>query len=347
MALVTNVTEALSTVLAALDVRAGDEVVLSDHGYGAVRLAVDAWCTRAGVVLREARVPLDANDETVVAAYQEQLSERTRLVVVDQITSPTARIMPVSAVVAAARPTGAMVVVDAAHGPGHLAVDIEGLGADAWVGNLHKWAFAARGTATLWITPRWRDRVRPLVLGWAANDDFPGRFDARGTSDLSAWMAVPEALQLWEALGGWTMAARNSDLAAWGQHHVAEALDVGLEGMPTTPAPAMRLIPLPDGVGSTEAAVRAAELCRYRGRRHRVGRQNLAARRDPGLHHRTRPRPPGRDPPDLPVAVRPKQPISRDCPVNGVSGPTRQPIGLAGRVADDRDTAGREPDETG
>lgn len=254
MALVTNVTEALSTVLAALDVRAGDEVVLSDHGYGAVRLAVDAWCTRAGVVLREARVPLDANDETVVAAYQEQLSERTRLVVVDQITSPTARIMPVSAVVAAARPTGAMVVVDAAHGPGHLAVDIEGLGADAWVGNLHKWAFAARGTATLWITPRWRDRVRPLVLGWAANDDFPGRFDARGTSDLSAWMAVPEALQLWEALGGWTMAARNSDLAAWGQRHVAEALDVGLEGMPTTPAPAMRLIPLPDGVGSTEAA---------------------------------------------------------------------------------------------
>jgi len=254
MALVTNVTEALSTVLAALDVRAGDEVVLSDHGYGAVRLAVDAWCTRAGVVLREARVPLDANDETVVAAYQEQLSERTRLVVVDQITSPTARIMPVSAVVAAARPTGAMVVVDAAHGPGHLAVDIEGLGADAWVGNLHKWAFAARGTATLWITPRWRDRVRPLVLGWAANDDFPGRFDARGTSDLSAWMAVPEALQLWEALGGWTMAARNSDLAAWGQRHVAEALDVGLEEMPATPAPAMRLIPLPDGVGSTEAA---------------------------------------------------------------------------------------------
>lgn len=254
MALVTNVTEAASTLLAALDLRAGDEVVLSDHGYGGVRQAVDAWCARAGIVLREAQVPLDADDETVVAAYKGQLSVRTRLVIVDQITSPTARIMPVNAVVAAARVTDAMVVVDAAHGPGHLAVDIEALDADAWVGNLHKWAFAARGTATMWIGPRWRDRVRPLVLGWAVNDDFPECFDARGSSDLSAWMAVPEALQLWEELGGWSMTARNSELAAWGQQHVAEALGVGLDALPATPAPAMRLIPLPDRVGTTDAA---------------------------------------------------------------------------------------------
>ncbi len=254
LALVTNVTEAASTLMASLDLRAGDEVLLTDHGYGAVRLATEAWCARAGVVLREARVPLDADDETVVAAYAEQLGERTRLVVVDQITSPTARMMPVASVIAAARATDAMVLVDAAHGPGHVPVDIEELGADAWVGNLHKWAFAARGTATLWLAPQWRESVRPLVLGWSATSRYPECFDARGTADMSAWMAVPDALALWEGLGGWSMTARNAELASWGQRYVAGTIGVPLDGLPDTPAPAMRLVPLPDGVGADQDA---------------------------------------------------------------------------------------------
>ncbi len=254
MALVTNVTEATSTLLASLELRAGDEIVLSNHGYGAVRLAVDAWCARAGIVLREAVVALDAGDEDVVAAYGEQLSERTRLVVVDQITSPTARMMPVAAVAQTARRTDAMVLVDAAHGPGHVAVDIEALGADAWVGNLHKWAFASRGTAALWLASRWRERVRPLVLGWSATDGFPECFDARGTADMSAWMVVPDALRLWESLGGWSMVARNARLAEWGQHLVADSIGVSLDSTPATPAPAMRLVPLPDGVAADEVA---------------------------------------------------------------------------------------------
>ncbi len=257
LALVTNVTEAVSTLLGSLDLGAGDEILLSDHGYGAIRVAAEAWCARAGAVLREARVALDADDAAVVAAYSEQLSERTRLVVVDQITSPTARSMPVAAVVAAARRTDAMVVVDAAHGPGHLPVDVEALGADAWVGNLHKWAFAARGTAVLWLAPEWRGQVWPLVLGWSATARFPDCFDARGTADLSAWMAVPEALTLWEALGGWSMTQRNRELAAWGQQHVAAAIGVSLTGLPHDPAPAMRLVPLPAGVGGTEADAEA------------------------------------------------------------------------------------------
>ncbi|MBA2508493.1 MAG: aminotransferase class V-fold PLP-dependent enzyme [Nocardioidaceae bacterium] len=257
LALVTNVTEAASTMLAALDLRAGDEIVLSNHGYGAIRRAVEVWCARAGVVLREALVSLDAEDETVVGAYAEQLSERTRLVVVDQITSPTARMMPVRAVVAAARGTDAMVLVDAAHGPGHVDVDVEDLGADAWVGNLHKWAFAARGTAALWIAPHWRARARPLVLGWTAADGFPDCFDARGTVDLSAWMTVPDALRLWGSLGGWQMVRRNAQLADWGQRLVADAIGVSLAGTPATPAPAMRLIPLPAGTAADEAAAAA------------------------------------------------------------------------------------------
>lgn len=252
LALLTNVTEGVSTLLGSLDLKYGDEVVLSDHGYGAVRFAVDAWCKRVGVVLREAVVSLDANDEAVVAAYAEQLSDRTRLVVVDQITAPTARLMPVAAVVAAARRTDAMVLVDGAHAPGHLAVEVEALRADAWVANLHKWAFAARGTAAMWLAPQWRDQVWPLVLGWAATDAYPECFDSRGTADLSAWMTVPEARALWETLGGWSMVERNAALAGWGQRHVADAIGVSLDGLPARPAPAMRLVPLPAGVGHTD-----------------------------------------------------------------------------------------------
>ena len=252
LALLTNVTEGVSTLMASLDLSFGDEIVLSNHGYGAVRSAVDAWCARVGVVLREAAVALDADDEVVVATYAEQLSDRTRLVVVDQITSPTARSMPVAAVVAAARRTDAMVLVDGAHAPGHVHVDVEGLEADAWVGNLHKWAFAARGTAMMWLAPQWRDQVWPLVLGWAATDAYPECFDVRGTADLSAWMTVPEARALWESLGGWSMVERNAALAEWGQRHVAGAIGVPLDGLPARPAPTMRLVPLPVGVGRTE-----------------------------------------------------------------------------------------------
>lgn len=256
LALVTNVTEAASTLLASLDLGPGDEIVLSDHGYGAVRLAVEVWCERAGAVLREAVLPLDADDDTVVDAFTSQLSERTRLVVVDLITSPTARILPVAAVASGVRAApqcraDAMVLVDSAHSPGHLPVDIAALGVDAWMGNLHKWAFSARGTAVLWLAPQWRDSVRPLVLGWQATDGFPHCFDARGTADLSAWMVIPDALALWKGLGGWEMAARNAELAAWGQRHVADAIGVSLEGLPATPAPAMRLIPLPPDIADT------------------------------------------------------------------------------------------------
>jgi isopenicillin-N epimerase len=201
-------------------------------------------------------VPLDADDETVVGAFTSQLTERTRLVVVDLITSPTARILPVAAVTAGVRAapqcrSDAMVLVDSAHSPGHLPVDIAALGADAWMGNLHKWAFGARGTAVLWLAPQWRESVRPLVLGWQATDGFPHCFDARGTADLSAWMVIPDALALWKGLGGWAMAARNAELAAWGQRHVADAIGVSLDGLPATPAPAMRLIPLPPDIADT------------------------------------------------------------------------------------------------
>ena len=129
VALVRNVSEGVATVLAGVGLRAGDEVVVGDHAHGGVRLAVDAACRRTGARAVEVGLPLDATDEEVVAAFAGALTDRTRLVLVDQVTSLSATVHPVAAVARAVRRTapGARVLVDAAHVPGQ--VDVDPLGA--------------------------------------------------------------------------------------------------------------------------------------------------------------------------------------------------------------------------
>jgi isopenicillin-N epimerase len=181
-----------------------------------------------------------------VAAYAAACSPRTRLVVVDRITSPTATVIPVAAVAAALAGTGATVFVDAAHAPGQLDDDIAALGADHWIGNLHKWAYTPRGSAILWSRPG--ADMTPTVLSWQLEDGYAPAFDYPGTWDYAGWLAAGDGLAYWAALGGWDGVARLAALAADGQQTVAGALGVPLERLPVTPAPAMRLVPLPDGV---------------------------------------------------------------------------------------------------
>jgi isopenicillin-N epimerase len=266
--LMRNVTEAITTVLASLELGVGDELVISDHGYGAVRLAAQAWCERSGARLAVARVPLDGGPDEAVAAFEAVLSSRTRLVVVDHITSPTGLIFPVGSVAAAARRHGSPVFVDAAHVPGQLETHPAECGGDFWVGNFHKWAFAARGTAAVWIAPTWRDRIHPLVTGWNHRQPFPLPFDARGTDDFSAWMSLPYALTAWSDLGGWTIAERNSAMVDAGLEVVSGALGVTPVRTRLAPAPALRLLPLPSGMAVDPAA--AEELYERLSQQYRI-----------------------------------------------------------------------------
>jgi isopenicillin-N epimerase len=128
-------------VLGSLALRPGDELVIGTHGYGAVRKALNHHAARAGARVVGAAFPVGAEDDVIVSAYAAACSSRTRLVVVDRITSPTATVVPVAAVAATAGSAGAPVLVDAAHAPGQLPDDIAAFGADHWIGNLHKWAY--------------------------------------------------------------------------------------------------------------------------------------------------------------------------------------------------------------
>jgi isopenicillin-N epimerase len=246
---VRNVSEGVSAVLGTLGLRPGDELVISNHGYGSVRLALGHHAARTGARLVDAVFPVGAGDDEIAAAYAAVCSPRTRLVVVDRITSPTATVVPVAAVASAVRAAaggGALVLADAAHAPGQLPDDIAALGVDYWIGNLHKWAYTPRGSAILWCRPG--AEVTPGVLGWQLSDGYPGAFDYPGTWDYAGWLTVPDGLDYWAGLGGWDTVAKLAALAGEGQRTVAAVLGVSLDRLPVTPAPAMRLVPLPAGV---------------------------------------------------------------------------------------------------
>jgi isopenicillin-N epimerase len=248
---VRNVSEGVSAVLGSLELRPGDELVVSTHGYGAVAMALRYHAARAGAVVAEAAFAVGACDAAIVAAYAGACSARTRLVVIDRITSATATVVPVAAVAAAVARPGRVVLVDAAHAPGQLDDDIAALGADFWIGNLHKWAYAPRGSAILWSRPG--AEVTPAVLSWQLHDGYAASFDYPGTWDYAGWLAAPDGLAHWQALGGWQTVTRLAGLVRDGQKRVAGALGVPLQRLPAVPAPAMRLIPLPEGVLSGPA----------------------------------------------------------------------------------------------
>jgi len=151
----------------------------------------------------------------IVSAYAAACSGRTRLVVVDRITSPTATVVPVAAVAAAATGVGTAVPVDAAHAPGQLGDDIPAFG------------------AILWSRPG--ARVRPTVLSWQLEDGYAASFDYPGTWDYAGCLAAADGLAYWEALGGWDAVARLAHLAADGQKRVSAAHDP-----PEGPRPSLR-----------------------------------------------------------------------------------------------------------
>jgi isopenicillin-N epimerase len=256
-ALVGNATTGTSIVLGSLAFGTGDEIVTTDHGYGAVDLAVAEVCRRTGAVPRVARVPLAADDATVTAAVLGAVTARTRLVIVDHITAATARVFPVRRIVEAIRARWGervAVHVDAAHAPGILDPAVRDLGADFWVGNLHKWAYAPRGTALLAVTPGWRARIRPLVLSWSTEAGFPANLEWLGAHDYTPWLAAPAGLFALRSLGIEAVRRHNVALVEHGQRLVAEA--IGAEVPPATGLP-MALIPLPAGVAGDHASANA------------------------------------------------------------------------------------------
>jgi isopenicillin-N epimerase len=247
-------------VLQSLRLEPGSEVLLTDHAYGAVSIAARRQCRRSGASVRSVPVPLAATEDEIIARIRSALRPgKTKLLVVEQIASATAQVFPVRSIAAVAREHDIPVLVDGAHAPGMLPVDVSALGADFWVGNLHKWAFAPRGTALLAVAPDWRRRIDPLVASWELDAGFPLSVEMMGTVDYTSWLAAPAGLFVLRTLGVETVRAHNAALAAYGQRVVGAALGVTPADCPEpgSPAASMRVVPLPAGLATTDAEAQA------------------------------------------------------------------------------------------
>lgn len=226
---VPNATHGVESALGAIDWRVGDEVVHADHGYGAVKRALDRLGHRHGVVQVPVVVPFPiAHAEQVVDAFAAAIGPRTRLVIVDHVTSATALVFPVAELVQLCRARGVPVLVDGAHAPGLLDLSLDTLGADFYTGNLHKWVCAPKGAALLWVHPDWRDRAHPRVTSHGYLRGLAPEFEWTGTFDPTAWLAVPAALDHLEELGVERVRAEGHALVQRGREELAEALGVRL-----------------------------------------------------------------------------------------------------------------------
>lgn len=239
-----NATAGTATVLGSLDWQPGDEVVATDHRYPAVASQLGVLL-RHGVRIVEQHVPVDtATTAEIVDHVMAGVTERTKLVVVDQIASPTGFVFPVAEIAAAARGRGVPVLVDAAHAPGQVNVDVDALGVDFWVGNLHKWVCSPRGCAALVVAPRWQDVVRPRVASHGYASGFHAAFDWTGTADAVPLLTIPAALDFWDGLGWEAVRRHQHALATEGAHVVADALGTEVAIADEFTA-SMRLVRLP------------------------------------------------------------------------------------------------------
>lgn len=244
---VSNATAGVATVLAGAPLQAGDEVLATDHGYGAVAAQLRQLARTRGVHVRTVRLGLPVRSATdIVQAVLAGITPRTRLCVLDHVSSPTAVVFPVAALVAACHDRGVAVCLDGAHAPGQLPLALDELDADYYVGNLHKWVCAPKSAAVLWVAAAHRMRLRPLVASHGFEEGIPAAFDWTGTRDPTALLAAGTAIETIEAEFGWQRCrAANESLARAGAQAVAARL---AGGVPASGAPA-RLDPTSAGSG--------------------------------------------------------------------------------------------------
>jgi isopenicillin-N epimerase len=254
LAFVANATTGVNTIVRSWDLKPGDEVLITDHGYNACNNAAGFDVTRAGARLVVAKVPFPLlSADQVTRAVLAAVTPKTRFALIDHVTSPTGLVFPIEAIVEGLHARGVEVLVDGAHAPGMLPVDLKAIGADWYTGNLHKWVCAPKVAGFLHVPRAGQESVRPLVISHAASSTrtdrsrFLQEFDWMGTFDPSPVLCVPDALDAVASTepGGWSEVRRkNHDLALEGRGLITAALGVDAPA-PVEMIGSLAAVPLP------------------------------------------------------------------------------------------------------
>lgn len=212
-----NATFGVNVVARSLALQAGDEILTTNHEYGACANAWEHACRRTGARYVRHALPLPGEAGYDAAGLVEHfwagVTPATRVIYLSHITSPTALTLPVAAICARARAEGILTVVDGAHAPGQVALDLDALDADVYTGNLHKWLCAAKGAGFLWVRPSLQSVIEPLVVSWGygpernkfLENDFVSALQWQGTDDPAAYLSVQAAIEFqvehdWDAV---------------------------------------------------------------------------------------------------------------------------------------------------
>ncbi len=251
---VNNATMGVNTILRSYEFRPGDEIIITNHGYNACTNAAEVIAKEKGVVLKMANIPFPLESgEEVLEAILSKTTPKTRIALVDHITSPTALIFPIEKLSQELQKRNVDLLVDGAHAPGMIPLDLDALHVPFYTANCHKWLCAPKGAAFLYVHPSRQKEIRPLSISHGHNSNrtdkskFQLEFDWTGTQDPSAWLSVNHAIEHIENSfsGGWEALMRaNHELVLSGRDLLCEALNL------TPPAPdqllgSMATLPLP------------------------------------------------------------------------------------------------------
>ena len=249
---VDNATAGINAVLRSLTFDPGDEILITDLGYGAIANAATYVARAHGAVVRVVSLPFPISDPgAALEAVVNALTERTRILIVDHITSETALVLPLAEIAARCRAKGVPVLVDGAHAPGAIALDIPALGVDWYTGNLHKWAWSPRSCGVLWCAPARQPALHPPVISWGLDHGMLAEFDWVGTRDPSAALAAPEGIAFMRELGVDAVRAYNHALVWEAAQWLSKRWGTALPA-PECMIGTMATVPLPEKAGSTK-----------------------------------------------------------------------------------------------
>ena len=236
LAFVSNATSGVNTILRSLHFEQGDEILVPNHAYQACRNSIDFVAKRWGANVVEVAIPFPIDGpETVVELMKSACSERTKLVMIDTVTSPTGLRMPFEVLTEFFEGKGVEVLLDAAHGIGMIPLDLGQLGASYVTSNCHKWLCAPKGSAFLYVREDKQSKIQPLTIShghtFPLGDTtrFRHEFDWTGTQDISGWCSIPAVIEgMADRIdGGWnSIMQHNHDLTIQGRNVLCERLGI-------------------------------------------------------------------------------------------------------------------------